>query len=114
MFNISEQVRGEIGLKFRLAQNSVCNKDIQKTANNKDTLFVSMYKKLQSSNLNQYCLLWDFKCPQIKLISIIQKPKTNHNKHNISFLVYVLYSMFALLECVCEPTFTVTNVWRIS
>ena len=49
MFNISEQVRGEIGLKFRLAQNSVCNKDIQKTANNKDTLFVSMYKKLQSS-----------------------------------------------------------------
>ena len=39
--------------------------------------------------LNQYCLLWDFKCPQIKLISIIQKPKTNHNKHNISSLVYV-------------------------
>ena len=54
--------------------------------------------------LNQYCLLWDFKCPQIKLISIIQKPKTNHNKHYISFLVYVLYSMFALLEFVCEPT----------
>ena len=35
-------------------------------------------------NLNQYCLLWEFKCPQIKLIAMIQKPKTNHNKHNIS------------------------------
>ena len=32
----------------------------------------------------------------------INHTKTNHNEHNISSLVYV--GMFAILECVCEPT----------
>ena len=56
------------------------DKSLKKTA---------IYANIKKVNLNQYCLLWDFKCPQIKLISIVQKPKTNHNKHNISSLVYV-------------------------
>ena len=53
-------------------------------------------------NLNQYYLLWDFICPQVKSIQNIQKPKTNHNKHNIS--PWYKYNIFALLQCVCEPT----------
>ena len=54
--------------------------------------------------LNQYCLLWYFKCPQIKLIYCKsyknQKPTTT----NTTYLPWYMNSMFALLECVCEPT----------
>ena len=39
------------------------------------------YLRDRGPSLNQYCLLRDFKCPQIKLISIIQKPITTNTTY---------------------------------
>ena len=39
------------------------------------------YLRDRGPSLNQYCLLRDFKCPQIKLISIIQKSITTNTTY---------------------------------